>query len=66
MRDPRRSERQEETVENQIKKQGGQLVALLGSPGQGSEENEEFVRANKVIEELIAQREKIDKELSDL
>ena len=29
------------------------------------EENEEFIKANKVIEELIAQREKINKELSD-
>jgi hypothetical protein len=31
-----------------------------------TEENEEFTRANKVIEELIAQREKINKELCDL
>jgi hypothetical protein len=30
-----------------------------------TEENEDFTRANKVIEELIGQREKIDKELSD-
>ena len=30
------------------------------------EENEEFIRANKVIEELIEQRERINKELSDL
>ncbi len=29
------------------------------------EENEDFIKANKVIEELIAQREKINKELSD-
>ncbi len=31
-----------------------------------TEENEDFIRANKVIEVLIAQREKINKELSDL
>jgi hypothetical protein len=30
------------------------------------EENEEFIRANKVIEDLIAQRDKINKELSNL
>jgi hypothetical protein len=30
------------------------------------EENEEFIRANKVIENLIAQRDKINKELSNL
>ena len=30
------------------------------------EENEEFIRANKVIEDLIAQRDKINKELSGL
>ena len=30
------------------------------------EENEEFTRANKVIEKLIAQRDKINKELSNL
>jgi hypothetical protein len=29
------------------------------------EENEDFIKANKVIEELIAQREKINKALSD-
>ena len=30
------------------------------------EENEEFIRANKVIEDLIAQRDKINKELNNL
>jgi hypothetical protein len=30
------------------------------------EENEEFIRANKVIEQLIEQRDRINKELSDL
>ncbi len=30
------------------------------------EENEEFIRANKAIEDLIAQRDKINKELSVL
>ena len=30
------------------------------------EENEDFIKANKVIEELIEQRERINKELSDL
>ena len=28
--------------------------------------NEDFIKANKVIEELIEQRERINKELSDL
>ena len=30
------------------------------------EENEDFIKANKVIEELIEQRERINRELSDL
>jgi len=30
------------------------------------EKNEDFIKANKVIEELIEQRERINKELSDL
>jgi hypothetical protein len=29
-------------------------------------ENEDFIKANKVIEELIQQREKINKELSEI
>ena len=29
------------------------------------EENEEFVKANKVIEELIEQRKRVEKELSE-
>jgi hypothetical protein len=30
------------------------------------EENEDFIKANKEIKELIAQRDKLNKELSDL
>ena len=30
------------------------------------EENEDFIKANKVIEELIEQREKINKELNEI